>query len=95
MTPQAKVLDVGCGYGPIGLAAAWIAAQGHVTMLDINERAISLARRNAEHNRIANVTIVQSDLLAAVKGQFFRCGAYESSDSCRKRDGASHIRAGA
>jgi len=71
LTPQAKVLDVGCGYGPIGLAAAWIAAQGHVTMLDINERAISLARRNAEHNRIANVTIVQSDLLAAVKGQFF------------------------
>lgn len=71
LAPQAKVLDVGCGYGPIGLTAALIAKQGHVTLLDINERAVSLARRNAEHNRITNVTIEQSDLLAAVEGQWF------------------------
>ncbi|MNI18726.1 Ribosomal RNA small subunit methyltransferase C [compost metagenome] len=67
----AKVLDVGCGYGPIGLTAALVASEGHVTMVDINERAVELATENARKNRIANVTILQSDLLERVKGQSF------------------------
>nr|WP_204343432.1 class I SAM-dependent methyltransferase [Paenibacillus elgii] len=71
LSKQAKVLDVGCGYGPIGLAAAVAAEQGSVTMVDINERAIELAKRNAERNRIANVRILQSDLLAEVMDQTF------------------------
>ena len=40
---DAKVLDVGCGYGPIGLSAAVMCPKGHVTMVDINERAIELS----------------------------------------------------
>jgi 16S rRNA (guanine1207-N2)-methyltransferase len=68
---SAKVLDVGCGYGPIGLSAAKLASTGHVTMLDINERAIELAKRNAEWNQILNVTILQSDGLGAVNGMMF------------------------
>lgn len=69
--PDASVLDVGCGYGPIGLTAARLAPQGHVTMIDINSRAVELARENARHNGIANVTILESDLFAAVKDQAF------------------------
>ncbi|MCR2807287.1 class I SAM-dependent methyltransferase [Paenibacillus soyae] len=65
------VLDVGCGYGPIGLSAARIAVNGHVTMIDINERAIELAKENARLNKIANVTIVQSDLFEAVRNERF------------------------
>jgi 16S rRNA (guanine1207-N2)-methyltransferase len=65
------VLDVGCGYGPIGLAAAVIAGDGHVVMVDINERAVELAQRNAEANGIRNVTILQSDLLELVKERQF------------------------
>ncbi len=68
---QARVLDVGCGYGPIGLSAALMCPQGHVTMVDINERAIELAKENAKRNGIANVTIVQSDLLEKVQGERF------------------------
>lgn len=68
---RARVLDVGCGYGPIGLAAAALVPEGRVTMLDINERAVSLARRNAEQNNLRNVEIVQSDLLEAVQGRAF------------------------
>ncbi|CAG7647481.1 Ribosomal RNA small subunit methyltransferase C [Paenibacillus solanacearum] len=68
---EAKVLDVGCGYGPIGLAAAVIAGKGTVTMVDINERAIELAKLNAKRNQIANVEIVQSDLLEQVAGRTF------------------------
>ncbi|QAY67849.1 class I SAM-dependent methyltransferase [Paenibacillus protaetiae] len=71
INPDAKVLDVGCGYGPIGLTAAKLAPQGHVTMIDINERAVELARHNAKLNGIANVTIVQSDLYEKVKDAAF------------------------
>jgi 16S rRNA (guanine1207-N2)-methyltransferase len=63
----AKVLDVGCGYGPIGLTAAKLAVQGHVTMIDVNGRAVELARENARNNQINNVTIMESDLFAALE----------------------------
>lgn len=66
-----RVLDVGCGYGPIGLSAAKIAVGGHVTMIDINERAVELAKENAKLNQVSNVTVVQSDLFEAVKNERF------------------------
>jgi 16S rRNA (guanine1207-N2)-methyltransferase len=69
--PHDEVLDVGCGYGPIGLVAAKLAEKGHVVMVDINERAVELARQNAEANGIRNVTILQGDKLEAVRGQLF------------------------
>ncbi|MDU0206180.1 class I SAM-dependent methyltransferase [Paenibacillus sp. MAH-36] len=68
---DAKVLDVGCGYGPIGLSAAVMCPKGHVTMVDINERAIELSTENARRNGITNVSILQSDLLEQVKEQRF------------------------
>ena len=68
---NAHVLDVGCGYGPIGLSAAKLADEGHITMIDINERAVELAKENADLNRISNVTIVQSDIYEEVKGRSF------------------------
>lgn len=63
---QDTVLDVGCGYGPIGLIAAKKAINGHVTMIDVNGRAIELAKENAIANGISNVTILESDLFAAL-----------------------------
>lgn len=68
---NAEVLDVGCGYGPIGLAAAKLAPAGRVTMIDINERAVELAKGNAKANGIGNVEFAQSDRLAAVAGRTF------------------------
>lgn len=68
---DAKVLDVGCGYGPIGLTAAKLAPQGHVTMIDVNERAVGLAKENARTNGIANVTVLQSDLFSALGEERF------------------------
>jgi len=69
LPPDADVLDVGCGYGPIGLAASQLVPEGRVTMVDINERAVALARENARLNGIANVTVLQSDLYEAVKDE--------------------------
>lgn len=67
----ARVLDVGCGYGPIGLSAAWMSGAGTVTMVDVNERALELARENARLNGIANVRILKSDALEQVSGEVF------------------------
>jgi len=68
---NAKVLDIGCGYGPIGLVAARLAPQGHVKLIDINERAVELAQHNAMENGIRNVAFEQSDLFSAVEGETF------------------------
>jgi 16S rRNA (guanine1207-N2)-methyltransferase len=68
---NARVLDIGCGYGPIGLVAARLAPQGHVKLIDINERAVELARLNAEANGIHNVSFGQSDLFEAVQDESF------------------------
>ena len=43
-----RVLDLGCGYGVIGLAVAVAVPEAHVTAVDVNERALLLARENAE-----------------------------------------------
>lgn len=62
------VLDVGCGYGPLGLSLAK-AFGVQATMVDINNRALALARQNAERNKI-EATIFQSNIYEQVKGKF-------------------------
>ncbi|MFV9511670.1 class I SAM-dependent methyltransferase [Tepidibacillus sp. LV47] len=47
---QAKILDLGCGYGAVGIVSASVIEKGLVQMVDINERAIELAKYNVEHN---------------------------------------------
>lgn len=45
-----RLLDVGCGYGPIALTMAHRSPTSHVLGVDVNARAVALARRNAaEH----------------------------------------------
>ena len=62
------VLDVGCGYGPLGLSLAK-AFGVQATMVDINNRALDLARQNAERNKVA-ATIFQSNIYEQVEGHF-------------------------
>ncbi|MBS7576138.1 MULTISPECIES: class I SAM-dependent methyltransferase [unclassified Enterococcus] len=64
-----SLLDVGCGYGPIGLTYAKT-TECQVTMIDINQRAIALAQKNAVLNQIKNVEIMQSNLYEKITGQF-------------------------
>ncbi len=47
-TEAREVLDLGCGYGVIGLAIAVAVPDARVTAVDVNERALLLARENAE-----------------------------------------------
>jgi 16S rRNA (guanine1207-N2)-methyltransferase len=60
------ILDVGCGYGPIGLALAKAFSEREVYMIDVNKRAIELAKRNAQKNNLQNVLIFESDRFSNV-----------------------------
>lgn len=64
-----RVLDVGCGYGPIGIALAKEVSS--VAMIDVNARAVALAVRNAKRNHCANVHVYCGDKYDPVVGQRF------------------------
>lgn len=66
-----NLLDVGCGYGPIGLSLAKEDAERKVEMVDVNERALGLAKQNASNNRLGNVLIHPSDIYESVEGKDF------------------------
>ena len=48
---ELKVLDVGCGYGYMGISIAKILGYD-VTMCDVNKRALHLAEKNCESNQV-------------------------------------------
>ncbi|MDE0582924.1 methyltransferase [Planococcus sp. A6] len=68
---EGPILDVGCGYGPIGMAIAKAFPQRHVHMVDINARAIELAQKNTVLNGVENVSVYESDGLSNVEQQGF------------------------
>jgi 16S rRNA (guanine1207-N2)-methyltransferase len=63
---EGDVLDVGCGYGPIGLSIAKANPERFVHMMDVNTRALQLAEKNASVNGVQNVRIFESDGLSNV-----------------------------
>ena len=54
-------LDLGCGYGPIGLALAKHCTKGEVHMVDKDFVAIELANNNAKLNNLSNAQAYFSD----------------------------------
>ena len=55
------VVDLGCGYGAIGLAIARLTPNGKVFMVDTDIRAVEYSLLNAENNHIHNVEVLASD----------------------------------
>lgn len=68
--PKENILDVGCGYGPIGLFAAKFWPDQVVDLVDINQRGLQLAQKNAQLNHIENVNIYQSDVYTQVDKKY-------------------------
>jgi 16S rRNA (guanine1207-N2)-methyltransferase len=66
-----RILDLGCGWGAVGVAAAKAAPKGHVVLTDVNRRAARLALENVRRNRIANADVRVGASFDPVKGEHF------------------------
>lgn len=56
-----ELLDLGCGWGPVALTLALLSPQARVWAVDVNERALDLARRNADRLGLGNVVAAAPD----------------------------------
>jgi 16S rRNA (guanine1207-N2)-methyltransferase len=65
------ILDVGCGYGAVGIVAASFHPSLRVIMTDVNMRAVRLARENIERNSAANAEVRYGHLYEPVEGSTF------------------------
>jgi len=69
---EGVVLDMGCGYGAIGITLAKLNPKLKVYMVDINREAVKLAKRNAKRNRVEDrVVILHGDLYEPVRNLKF------------------------
>jgi 16S rRNA (guanine1207-N2)-methyltransferase len=63
-----KILDVGCGYGFIGITLSKV-LNTHVDMSDVNKRALHLTDRNIDKNK-ADAKTIESDGYSSIKGKY-------------------------
>ena len=56
-----KVLDLGCGYGVVGIVAARTIGADRVTLLDVDPTAVAISRENLVRNGVAAAQVVESD----------------------------------
>jgi 16S rRNA (guanine1207-N2)-methyltransferase len=61
-SPQGgEILDLGCGYGPIAIALALRSPGARVWAVDVNERALELARANVQAASLTNVQVCRPE----------------------------------
>ena len=66
---EGTILDLGCGYGVIGITLAKVFPKIKVIMVDINPVAVKLAQMNIRHNGVEDrVEVYQGDLYEPVRG---------------------------
>jgi release factor glutamine methyltransferase len=70
MGDDLKVLDMGCGSGVLGLTLAAERPTWQVTLADISEDALTLAKENAAALGIDSARLLRSDLFSAIEGEF-------------------------
>ncbi|HTT26625.1 MAG TPA: methyltransferase [Thermoplasmata archaeon] len=69
--PSEAILDLGCGWGAVGVAAAKAAPRGRVVLVDVNRRATGLAKGNLARNGIAGAEVRVGSLYGPVAGERF------------------------
>lgn len=57
-----SMLDVGCGYGTMGIALKSVHEDLQVLMTDVNKRAVSLAKENIKCNNLEGIDVIESDV---------------------------------
>jgi 16S rRNA (guanine1207-N2)-methyltransferase len=68
---KGNILDMGCGYGPIGLTVAKQYSDRTVWMVDVNERALSLSKLNAKQNNVGNIKVLKSYLFDELENEMY------------------------
>ena len=66
---KGNVLDLGCGYGPVGIYLSK-KTNCQIDMVDINERAINLAKKNIELNKINNTFVFTSNIYDNINNEY-------------------------
>ncbi len=64
-----EILDLGCGYGTLGIVLSRYFPDTRIYLADINKRACALARENALLNHTA-ITVIESDCFSNIERQF-------------------------
>lgn len=70
---EGYVLDVGCGYGAVGIVAAASNPNLSVVMVDVNKRAVWLTKQNIQLNNVSNAEVRRGYLYEPVKELAFNC----------------------
>jgi len=70
---RGNVLDIGCGYGAVGIASAAFNPLLNVFLIDVNHRAIWLTRQNIERNRLNNAEARRGYMYEPVANLKFDC----------------------
>lgn len=71
VNPADDCMDLGCGYGPIGLTLGKLAPRGQVLMVDKDFVAVDYARKNIELNGLDNVEVCLSNAFSEVGDRQF------------------------
>lgn len=66
-----KILDLGCGYGIVGIFASKLIGAENVIMCDLSPDAVALSKSNATNNGIIDLQIIQSDGLDTITDNNF------------------------
>ena len=64
---ESRILDLGCGYGAVGILAAKIIGEDKVVMCDIDDNAVNTSKENAVLNGVSNICILKSDGLKNIE----------------------------
>lgn len=67
---EGRILDLGCGWGPVGVSLGKKYPGLDIVMTDINQRAVDLSIRNLAVNGVTNAHVVQGDAFENVEGLF-------------------------
>lgn len=68
---EGSIVDLGCGYGPIGISLAKAYPDQKLILSDVNQRAVDLAKRNIKQNQLTNAEVFLSDQFESLPDQLY------------------------
>lgn len=73
LAPDGTFCDLGCGWGAVSVVVAKEFPLTRIYAIDVNARAVQLARHNLRHNGIETAALWCADGLSATRANFFNC----------------------